>query len=352
MAAFRIELVELRAWKQSAFGASALAIAIVLGGTLSSKPARAACAFEGSFGGIVCSAGDADGFRDPAFNNSKIQVQTGANINHFANAFTIGANNTFDSAGDIEARDTAISASGNLIFNNTGTVGGRVGVSVASGDLEMTNTRNITSLQGVSVNGHVKLTNSGTFGGLGAVSANTAAVFNTGNISSTFVALEGRTEITVTNEGTISADTPAGLAFKSDGKVTIVNTGRVNGSTLFGTSGTITNTGEIFGPTAAPAIQAGDPSNVQPGVTLKLDNGGILNGAGIVQGVAGAVIEVTNSGSVTNRGAAFSKPAGFGLTSGTLTITNSGTLNTDTTSGALVRAGLGNLNSGISGFSA
>ena len=312
---------------------SLLALAAAAGLLVDTGPASAACTFDVTASAYLCS-GVSDGLRDASLNNSKIQVPGDGRVNHFSDAFSIGANNIIDSSGSIDARDTAIDAAGNLIFNNTGTVSGRVGISVSAGDLELTNTRTIGSLFApIEASGKVKITNSGSITGTG-IYAGSLALHNSGSIAGP---IASRTDLTITNDGSIVLGT-RGVAgsIRSETIGNLINNGNIAAGTppnaLFATgqTGSLVNNGEITGVRIATGFL--DPvsfSGSQANATFSLDNKGKITSSGILAAADGAKVTVTNSGTITNSASpdAFTpSPAGFSTVSAALNITNTGSI--------------------------
>ncbi|MCC2096535.1 MAG: autotransporter domain-containing protein [Hyphomicrobiales bacterium] len=326
---------------KSTVSASALATAMASGLLLAASPASAACIYNASYGGLVCT-GSNSGIVDPGLNNSKIQVQGGAVVTHFADAIQIGSNNTVDSAGRINGHDDGISTTGNLVFNNTGEILGRLAaVRVSTGDLEMTNTNNVSS-GGIAViaAGQVKLTNSGSMSGANGVQGSAVTVFNSGSLGGVYHAVSATGDINIRNDGTIGASNPAGLAVNAGGNATVTTNGSMSGA--FAAAGTlqVTNNGEINGPAVIPIFHPGFQDNgggLQPGAAAQfiLANSGKITGTGIVNASPGSEITITNSGTITNNGAIGNMPTAIVGSGAKIALTNSGIINSTSTGGLI-----------------
>ena len=272
--------------------------------------------------------------------------QTCTNSGTLTNTSTFGAN-------DVGLRDL-----GTLTVTNTasgiisGTSANGFGILVDSGNTTVTNSGSISGgLYGIAGGQNATVTNFGTIsstnngvalyvyqmatvsnfgtitGGTGQgmyLSGQSATVTNSGTISGGITAVQNAT---VTNSGTISIS-GVGASIDSFGNVTVTNTGTgtISGGIFANQNATVTNSGSILG--GLEGIQAlnvtvtnsstisGGLYGINAGQNAMVTNSSTISG-GLYGINAGQNAMVTNSGIISG---------GTGISAGTATVINSGTI--------------------------
>ena len=326
---------------------------------------------------------------------------------HIHNATGTVINGGNISANGFKAIGVEFDAGGNISNQSNATISGiysGIQLNGSAGSVSNAGTISATGTQGVGaffgnggsvandVNGQISgdLTGVGFYGASGSVSnAGTITGTNASGIvldeggsvtNSSGGSISGKNGVlsflkagTVTNSGTISAISSsgtlitAGVSLETGGSVVNASGGSIYGGVIISAPGTVTNAGTISssGPNGAGIVLLGGGTATNAGAITASGTAG----AGIDLGAAGG--NITNTGDITANG-----PKGIGILlrgggnvtdaagatisgnvavqmagEGGRTLVNAGTI--ESAAGATgVRAGLGNLDRGMSGFSA